>query len=198
MQFTPQQKADLRAALHGAIESGMAHGVPEGSPPLPPTRERINQAAYWSMSAVERSLLHHNTAAVNKRARLEEQIRRLEADNAHLRTQDAIATRDAQIRDLQTRLATARDELTTALTTTHAPTPSADRGRDTSRALTEARTVHKRALAAISLIDGLDTTTAPHHDPAEVDPDTTLIRAALSQAVHLLDPWKRTGRTKRN
>lgn len=197
MDLAPEKKIQLRAAVHSAIESGMAHGVPDESPPLPPTRERINQAAYWVMGEFEKALLHHNQSAVARQGRLEEQVRRLEEENERLRTQEAIAERDARIRDLQSHLDAAREHLTAALTTTKTPVLSGDRGRDSGPTLTEVRTVHKRAQAAISLIDGLGDTANPRHDPDRVDPDHILIRAALSQTVALLAPWKRTGRTAR-
>lgn len=79
MKLTPQQKTDLRAALHSAIGAGMDYGVPEGSPPLPPTRERINQAAYWAMSEVERALTRKRWTGQKERDRLYEENRRLRA-----------------------------------------------------------------------------------------------------------------------
>lgn len=70
-----------------------------------------------------------------------------------------------------------------------------DRGRDTSPALTEARTVRKRALSALDRLDWLDHYYGKDPDRADkIDPDTEEIRAALRQVVDLLEPWKRTGR----
>lgn len=69
-------------------------------------------------------------------------------------------------------------------------TPSADfvdRGRDTSRELTEVRTVHKRAMTAIERIDW----TSNHYG---LNPDSDAMRDALEQVVALLEPWKRVGR----
>ncbi|WP_435109814.1 hypothetical protein [Nocardiopsis synnemataformans] len=65
-----------------------------------------------------------------------------------------------------------------------------DRGRDTSRELTEVRTVWKRALTGIEQIDYAS------HDETP-DPDAAEMRAALERVVELLEPWKRTGRPKR-
>jgi len=88
---------------------------------------------------------------------------------------------------------------------------SADRGRDTSRSLTDVRTVLSRAETALA-----DLTRRSYHPnmPAtrwdreadrwvetgelvggdQDDPDIEEMCAALEQAVSLLDKWRRTGR----
>ncbi|WP_435109953.1 hypothetical protein [Nocardiopsis synnemataformans] len=67
-----------------------------------------------------------------------------------------------------------------------------DRGRDTSRELTEVRTVWKRALSALERVGYVE-----QYRPDETDPDAPEMRAALEQVVALLEPWKRTGRPRR-
>lgn len=71
---------------------------------------------------------------------------------------------------------------------------TADRGRDTSYALTEARTVRQRAISALERLDHIDENLGTYYSEDQIDPDTPEIRAALRQVVALLDPWKRTGR----
>jgi hypothetical protein len=71
------------------------------------------------------------------------------------------------------------------------------RGRDTSYALTEVRTVWKRAKSALDRLDHLDEYLGTYYSDDEIDPDTPEIRAALEQVVELLEPWKRTGRKSR-
>jgi len=73
---------------------------------------------------------------------------------------------------------------------------SADRGRDTSDALTEVRTVHKRAKSALDRLDHLDEYRGTYYSDDRIDPDTPEIRAALEKVVELLEPWKRTGRAR--
>lgn len=72
----------------------------------------------------------------------------------------------------------------------------ADRSRDTSRELTEVRTVHSRAANALwSITERLDTIRANSpglYEPA--DPDRNEMAAALERVVELLSPWARRRR----
>lgn len=101
-----------------------------------------------------------------------------------------------------------------------------DRSRDVSTALTEVRTVHSRALAALDRLDGewagerIPDPDYPKYDGYQgpgmnrqeyadwhagyvesminmADQDHDEIRAALEKVVELLDPWKKHGRRKR-
>lgn len=65
----------------------------------------------------------------------------------------------------------------------------ADRGRDTSYALTEARTVLSRAQSAIRRLEWSE-----QYHPDEIDPDHWEMKEALLVVTDLLDPWRRTGR----
>jgi hypothetical protein len=89
------------------------------------------------------------------------------------------------------------------------------RGREASHALTEVRTVLKRAESALAALDqpretarvpkppntvpGTADMGEPPTDPARpeagYDPDITDMRAALDAVVALLSPWRRTGST---
>lgn len=57
-----------------------------------------------------------------------------------------------------------------------------DRGKDTSWALTEVRTVRSRALTAIKMIP----ITCGDRDPEEAE-----MIVALKKVVEILDPWRR-------
>lgn len=80
MDITPEEKQKLRAKIRDAIGAGMEHGVPPESPPLPPTRERLNQAAYWAMGEVENFLTRKKWNAQLEREALEEQVRLLKEE----------------------------------------------------------------------------------------------------------------------
>jgi hypothetical protein len=74
---------------------------------------------------------------------------------------------------------------------TEAPAPR-DRGRDSSRALTEVRTVFNRArtsldMLQLGLLRGADNTP---------DPDEREMAEALEQVAALLERWQRTGRNR--
>ena len=98
------------------------------------------------------------------------------------------------------------------VTVTAFPAASADRGRDSGKALTSVRTVLSRAETALEELgpEGARTEWPPRTGDREQDdyavrkagkfedPDATAMRAALRTAVALLDPWRKTGRTKRS
>lgn len=63
----------------------------------------------------------------------------------------------------------------------------ADRGRDTSRELTEVRTVLSRAETALEYLHML-------RDRGFKDPDAAEMRVALFEVVEKLSRWRRTGR----
>lgn len=79
MELTPDEKKHLRAQLHDAIGAGLASNTPPESPPLPPTRQSINQAAYWAMGEVEKALTRKRWAAHQERDALYEENARLRA-----------------------------------------------------------------------------------------------------------------------
>ncbi len=86
------------------------------------------------------------------------------------------------------------------------------RGRDTSRELTEVRTVLSRAENALETLErlaaqgdrhaswkceeGEDCTVEDHW--TRVDPDSDEMARALANVVGLLDRWRRTGSTRRD
>ena len=80
-----------------------------------------------------------------------------------------------------------------------------DRGRETSNALTEVRTVLSRAETALDYIvhgptEGHTEYDENHHYVGfhrEFDPDHEEMEEALRQCVMLLSRWRRTGRPKR-
>lgn len=74
-------------------------------------------------------------------------------------------------------------------------TSDTTRGRDSSRALTEVRTVLSRAEAARELIAALRPDTERPH-PVR-DPDSDDMCAALDQVIAILTRWRRTGPTTR-
>lgn len=81
----------------------------------------------------------------------------------------------------------------------NAPDPTHLRGRETSNALTEVRTVLSRAEHARGRIDGRSESSDPEQywlRDAE-DPDAAEMRAALDAVIGLLDKWRRTGRPAR-
>jgi hypothetical protein len=78
-----------------------------------------------------------------------------------------------------------------------------DRGRETSNALTEIRTVLSRARTAQRFLDGpteyrLTSDGSRDHDAPRVeDPDAREMRIALAEVVELLEGWARTGPPKK-
>lgn len=79
----------------------------------------------------------------------------------------------------------------------------ADRGRETSRALTEVRTVLSRAETALRALGGPTEHARDEHGDTvfvdgdfvyEHDPDHVEMREALATAVQALGRWRRTGR----
>ena len=60
-----------------------------------------------------------------------------------------------------------------------------------SHALTEARTVHSRALTAIRRLDYLDQRGYPDPLDRERDPEHDAIRAALNIAAEVLAPYRK-------
>lgn len=89
---------------------------------------------------------------------------------------------------------------------------SSDRGRDSGSALTSVRTVLSRAETALEELgpDGARNEWPPRTGDRErddyavrlaarfEDPDALAMRQALRAVVALLDPWRKTGRTKRS
>jgi hypothetical protein len=98
------------------------------------------------------------------------------------------------------------------VTVTEVGGASADRGRDSGEALTSVRTVLSRAETALGELgpEGTRTEFPPRTgDQAQdnyplrkagrfEDPDAPSMRQALRAVVALLDPWRKTGRTKRS
>lgn len=81
---------------------------------------------------------------------------------------------------------------------------SEGRGRETSHALVEIRTVLSRAQTALdSLVAGPTEGRSVYvdgkysHYERDFDPDHEEMEKALRQVVVLLSPWRRDGRTKR-
>jgi hypothetical protein len=77
-----------------------------------------------------------------------------------------------------------------------------DRSTETSYALTEVRTVLSRAETARLNLDGpteyaLQPDGRRDYGTRTDDEDAALMRAALDQVVELLEPWRRTGRSRR-
>lgn len=69
------------------------------------------------------------------------------------------------------------------------PVTLLSRGRDTSMALSEVRTVLGRATTALEYLHAIGAL-------YERDPDHDSICKALEEVIDLLEPWRRTGRRK--